>query len=120
MKKVDTLTYCRNHLQELSFDELREVYHSLSVQYDDASIILSRADPFFTTQFANLLMEYDIVEDLVDKMYNAPNKFSLYDKYVVIGYNGLYSFNDLSFAYRFVQKKMNGDSAERILDFLAK
>lgn len=114
----DKLSFCREHLKDLSFNEFQEIYQLLSAEYGDNSVLLTRADPLFIEHFVSALLEYECVDNLVYRMYVEPNRFCLYDKYVEVGDDGVYSWNSLDGLYKFVEKKMNGEAMNCIIGFL--
>ena len=113
---MDRLTFCRQNLKKLSFDELTDVYSYLSLEYGDGEYVLEN-------NMRNISTILDLIEDCnlsnenwMEAIYNR--NYDVEDKYIEISVNGISSFSDINIILTFVDKKMNGEAMSMIEDYL--
>ena len=113
---MDRLTFCRKHLDKLTFNELSEVYNYLTMEYGDEEYVIENTikqigDILVFLQDCNLTYE-----DWMEAIYN--DNYNVTDKYISISPVGIISFSDINIMKTFVDKKMNGGAMDLIEEYL--
>lgn len=113
---VDELCFCREHLDDLSFDELQDVYNCIGYTYADNDMLYLNDLKFLEDILEDMLRSGLTVEDWYKSFLNG--NYCSNDDYVNVSDCGIVSFNDLEDVKRFVGKKLKGESLSLCMGFL--
>lgn len=115
--KTDRLTFCRCNLDNLDFDEISNIYNMLTIEYaDDEQIMENKMENIML--IFELMWDYNVswndwfVAMMTDDYHST-------DKYIGIGREGIYSYNDFKEFIWFISEKMNGEAMEKIEEYLS-
>ena len=114
--KVNRLNFCRIHLDKLNFEELSNIYNLLTIEYaDEEQVFENKMDNIIN--IFELMWNYDL--DWNDWFTSIINKkYIPTEKYIGIGREGIYSYDDCEEFKWFINKKMNGEAMELIEEYL--
>lgn len=113
---MDRLTFCRENLDKLNEDELIIIYNLLTLEYADEEQVFDNKMENIMNIFG-LMGDYDL--DWNDWFTSIINKkYIPTEKYIGIGREGIYSYDDCEEFKWFINKKMNGEAMELIEEYL--
>ena len=113
---MDRLTFCRENLDKLNEDELILIYNQLTLEYADEEQVFNNKMENIRNIFG-LMWDYDLEwNDWFTSIINK--KYIPTEKYIGIGREGIYSYEDCEEFKWFINKKMNGEAMELIEEYL--
>ena len=114
--ELDKLNFCREHLEDLPFDELIGLYNLLSFEYGDGEFLMeNRIENIM--DILELMFDYDLsVWDWLNSIYDS--EYCPSDKLIGLKNNVISSYNDDGFVFDFVSRKLNGECVELVYNYL--